>query len=67
VIAYDNRHHSTLYFNISKYNESVQTGKSRYDKFAEARQYASDIKNHVISALPEYLEQFEENIKARGG
>lgn len=66
VIAYDKRHHSTLYFNISKYDESVQKGKSRYDKFGEARQYASDIKDHVISALPEYLEQFENNIKARG-
>ncbi len=66
MIAYDNRHHSTLYYNISKYNESVKTGKSRYHRFDDARQYASDIKDHVLSNLPEYLEQFEKGMVSRG-
>lgn len=66
VIAFNKRHHSTLYFNISRYNESVKTGKSRYDRFEDARQYASDLKDHVLSNLPDYLELFEKNMISRG-
>lgn len=65
-ICFDSDHRARINYNISKYDESVSRGKKRYAGFNQARQYASDIKDNVILNLPEYLEEFENNIKSRG-
>jgi L-lactate dehydrogenase complex protein LldF len=66
VISFDTKHRATLHHNISKYDESVVRGKSRYSRFEEARQYASDIKEAALANLAENLELFEKNISDRG-
>lgn len=66
VISYDRKHRATLHHNISKYDASVGRGKSRYTRYEDARQYASDIKEAALSDLAGNLELFEKNITARG-
>ncbi len=65
-IAFDRRHRKILSYNISKYDQAVNRGKKRYSDFQAARQYASCVKEDVVTHLPEYLTQFEEQIKSRG-
>jgi L-lactate dehydrogenase complex protein LldF len=66
VISYDRKHRATLHHNISKYDEAVRRGKLRYTRYAEARQYASAIREKALSSLAENLERFEEVASARG-
>jgi L-lactate dehydrogenase complex protein LldF len=66
VISYDRKHRAKLHHNISKYDASVSHGKSRYSRYEEARQYASDIKEAALANLAENLELFEKNISGRG-
>lgn len=66
VISYDRKHRQTLHHNILKHDEAVTHGKERYVRFDQARDYASQIKDAVLSRLPDYLEEFEKNISARG-
>ena len=66
VISYDRKHRVTLHHNISKYDEAVVCGKSRYSRFEEARQYASDVKESVLSNLADHLETFEKQAISRG-
>ena len=41
-ISYERKHQATLHHNISKCDAAVLRGKSRYFRYEEARQYASD-------------------------
>ncbi len=65
-ICFNSEHRARLTYNLSKYDDSVNRGKKKYDGFNQARQYASDIKDNVILNLPEYLEEFENKITHRG-
>lgn len=66
AIAFDLKHRKKLNFNISRYNEAVKTGKTRYASTELARERASYLKDLVVSNLGEYLQQFEKNAVARG-
>lgn len=66
VISFDRKHRRTLHHNILKHDEAVTRGKERYIRFDKAREYASEIKEEVLTRLPEYLEEFERNISVRG-
>lgn len=60
-IVHDLKHRKTLNFNISKYQDSFLKGQQKFINISETKQLASNIKRHVLSKLPFYLEQFERN------
>ncbi len=66
-IAFNKDHRQKLTFNIGKYDSAVKKGKTIYSDINIARNRAGFIKNKVISALPDYLIQFEDNFTANGG
>ncbi|OON66502.1 lactate utilization protein B [Hymenobacter sp. CRA2] len=55
-------HDETLWFVRQKRDKAVYA----IPEFQELRQLASDIKEHTLSRLDEYLEQFEQNARANG-
>lgn len=55
-------HDRALWF-VREKRDRMATGVPEWEQLREA---ASAIKQHVVSQLPEYLEQFERNAKARG-
>jgi L-lactate dehydrogenase complex protein LldF len=66
VISFDRKHRATLHHNISKYDEAVVCGKSRYTRFADARKYASDVKEAALSGLADNLLLFEKKATENG-
>lgn len=66
VISFDRKHRATLHHNISKYDEAVVRGKSRYTRFADARKYASDVKEAALSGLADNLLLFEKKATENG-
>lgn len=42
-VAFDLVHRSTLSYNISKYNEAVKVGESRYSNLALAKSRAAEV------------------------
>lgn len=65
-IAHDLDHRKTINFNISKYDEAVQVGKSRFNDLDSAKNIVSSIKNEVIDHLPDLLEEYETNATING-
>lgn len=65
-IAMDRRHRQILNFNISRYDQAVNSGKKKYRDFKNARDYASEVKDDVLHHLEEYLDQFSRKIESRG-
>ena len=65
-IAFDLKHRNTIRHNISKYDEAVAKGKTRYIDFELAKERASYIKNTSINNLGDYLEEFEKNSTSNG-
>jgi L-lactate dehydrogenase complex protein LldF len=52
---------------IEHYDAAVQQGRTRFLDWEAARQRCYEIKWEAINHLEEYLVQFEERVKARGG
>jgi L-lactate dehydrogenase complex protein LldF len=59
-------HRRKINFNISKYNAVVPQGKAQFDRLIAAREHAKNVKWQAIEKLDAMLDQFENNISARG-
>ena len=66
-VAFDLKHRKTIKFNISKYDNAVAKGLSKYSDLELARERASKIKTKVVNNLDKYLQEFEENFSRVGG
>ena len=65
--ANDDVHRLKILKAISSYNVAVSGMKShQFSDWQEARQRATEVKEHVLAHLPELLESFEAKIGARG-
>jgi len=60
-IAFDIKHRKTINFNISRYDEAVKKGKTRYINLELAKERTSYTKSKVVANLANYLEEFEKN------
>lgn len=65
-IAFDLKHRKTIKHNISKYDEAVVIGKTRYTNIDLAKKRASYIKETTINDLGNYLVEFEKNSTSNG-
>jgi L-lactate dehydrogenase complex protein LldF len=59
-------HRRKINFNIARYNAVVPQGKAQFDDLMDAREHAKNTKWRAIEKLDVMLEQFENNISARG-
>jgi len=66
AISFDEKHRSTIKFNISRYDAAVSKGMARYKNVEEAKIKAAAIKRDVLQNWDKYLIQFEETISKRG-
>ncbi len=66
AIAFDEKHRRTIEFNISRYDNAVAKGFTRYNNLSRAKTEAAQIKRDVLRHWDEYLLQFEKNITAHG-
>jgi L-lactate dehydrogenase complex protein LldF len=66
IKAADLEHRRKINFNIGKYNAVVPIGKQQFTDVMLAREQAKNKKWEAIEHLDQYLEQFEQNITARG-
>ncbi len=66
VKAADMEHRRKINFNIDRYNAVVPAGKAQFDDLMAARELAKNTKWNAIEHLDVMLEQFENNISARG-
>jgi L-lactate dehydrogenase complex protein LldF len=66
-IAFDLEHRKKLYFNISRYDENVLTGKQQFSDLELARRRAANLKHKIINDLDKYLVEFEINFEKHGG
>lgn len=66
AIAFDEKHRSTIKFNISRYDTAVNIGMARYKDVEAAKTQAAAIKRDVLQHWGRYLLEFEEKISARG-
>ncbi len=67
VKAADDRHRLTVRNNIDTYDVALAGGKKRFADWGAARQRCHDIKWEAVNHLDRYLEEFEANVKRRGG
>ncbi|MCX7885761.1 MAG: lactate utilization protein [Verrucomicrobiae bacterium] len=65
--AFDLRHRAIVAKNTATYHAAVARGLTRFADWEAARSRAAAIKRDAINHLDRYLEQFEQNIIARGG
>ena len=65
-IAYDEKHRSTIKFNISRYDVAFGKGLSRYRDVGKAKDSAAAIKREMLNNWDNYLLEFEKNISERG-
>ena len=65
-IAFDEKHRSTIKFNISRYDVAFGKGLSRYRDVGKAKDNAAAIKREMLNNWDNYLLEFEENISKRG-
>ena len=65
-VAFDVEHRKKIRFNIEKYDNAVEKGKSRYRDVELAKFRAARIKREVVENLPELLLQFEKSITGNG-
>ena len=66
-VAFDLQHRKTIKFNISKYDNAVAKGLSKYSDLELAKKRASKIKTEVVNNLDKYLQEFEKNFNRVGG
>lgn len=67
VKSQDLDHRKKINFNIGRYNAVVPQGKHQFADVHLARERAKNIKWRAIETLDQQLEQFEMNLKKRGG
>ena len=65
--SFDQKHRSTIKFNIGKYNTAVTKGLGQYTNHELARSRGSYIKYFAIKSLDKRLLEFEQKFKANGG
>ncbi|HNX88225.1 MAG TPA: LUD domain-containing protein, partial [Paludibacteraceae bacterium] len=65
-IAFDEKHRSTIKFNISRYEAAFAKGLARYKNVNSAKSTAAAIKRDVLKNWDKYLLEFEKNITANG-
>ena len=66
-IAFDTEHRQKINFNISKYDQAVENGKSIFRNQDIVRTRAAYIRHKVISELDKNLIEFEDNFIKNGG
>jgi len=66
-ISFDKEHREKIKFNISRYYNAVEKGKTQYSNLELAKERASKIKQNVINNLENYLTEFEGNFNKNGG
>jgi len=64
--SWDLEHRQTLHYNITRYNQAVARGKTRYTDLEGARNYVASLKRKVLSRWDEYLLAFEKNARRNG-
>ncbi len=64
--AFDDKHRRTIQFNIGRYNQAVEAGKSEYKDLEYAKEKAAAIKREVLNNWSKYLIEFESNCQANG-
>lgn len=62
----DIEHRRKINFNIAKYNAVVPEGKAQFENLIKVRERAKNTKWYAIEKLDIMLQQFENNISARG-
>src|SRR5579875_1797065 len=67
VKAFDLDHRRKINFNIGKYNQAFQQGKSQFTDLMTARERAKNMKWRAIEQLDVLLENFEAQFTRRGG
>ena len=67
IKSQDLEHRQKINFNIGRYNAVVPDGKSQFTDVHLARERAKNVKWRAIETLDQQLEQFEMNLKKRGG
>ncbi len=65
--SFDPEHRKRLNYNIGRYDEQVEKGKSQYQNLELAKRRAANIKHKTINNLDKYLVEFENNFSKRGG
>lgn len=65
--AFDPEHRETINYNVSRYEEAMETGLKQFADLEMTRQRAANIKHKVLEHLDEYLIEFESQFKRRGG
>lgn len=65
--AFDEKHRSTIAYNMLQYDRAVKTGKSQFRDLDTARKRIAIRKYHVMENLEDYLRNFELNFTAGGG
>jgi len=65
--AFDLNHRKKINFNISKYLESFEKGKSQYQNLDEVKLLASEIKKESLLNLDYFLQLFSDNFEKNGG
>ena len=65
--SFDLRHRKTIRHGIDSYESAHNKGKSRFADWEAARDRCAQIKAEALSKLDQYLIQFEEAVRLRGG
>lgn len=65
--AFDQRHRSTINYNIGKYDKAVELGKLQFSDLEWVRKKAKNIKWEALEHLDRYLLEFENKFTANGG
>lgn len=65
--AFDNKHRTTIRFNMGRYHNAFQKGLLQYNDLDKARRIASNIKRKALNNLDRYLIDFEQHFTEAGG
>lgn len=66
-ISFDLKHRKTIRFNIGKYLNAVERGKTQFADYQQSRSIAHNIKKETLQNFSELLSSFESNFEANGG
>lgn len=66
-VSFDKEHRDKIRFNIGRYHQAVENGKSNYVDLELAKRRLWYQKNAVINNLDHFLEMFEKNFVKNGG
>ncbi len=67
IKSQDLEHRQKINFNIGRYNAAIPQGIHQFSDVHLARERAKNVKWRAIETLDQQLEQFEMNLKKRGG